>query len=86
MKYHSLQLQPMQESGAFLLRALQNEETPLLDLLVRESIQNALDAGRNGNRALPVSVDFHIREHSLDAIASTFSEGLNLQMLSLIHI
>lgn len=81
MKYYSLQLQPMQESGAFLLRALQNEETPLLDLLVRESVQNALDAGRNGNQALPVSVDFHIREHSLDAIASTFSEGLNLQML-----
>ncbi len=82
MKYYSLQLQPMQESGAFLLRALQNEETPLLDLLVRESVQNALDAGRNGNKALPVSVDFHIREHSLDAIASTFSEGLNLQMLA----
>lgn len=81
MKYYSLQLQPMQESGAFLLRALQNEETPLLDLLVRESVQNALDAGRNGNQALPVSVDFHIREHSLDVIASTFSEGLNLQML-----
>lgn len=81
MKYHSLQLQPMQESGAFLLRALQNEETPLLDLLVRESVQNALDAGRNCHQALPVSVDFHIREHSLDAIASTFSEGLNLEML-----
>ncbi|MFK0268050.1 hypothetical protein [Pseudomonas asiatica] len=81
MKYYCLPLQPMQESGAFLLRALQNEETPLLDLLVRESIQNALDAGRNGFRALPVSVDFHIREHSLDAIASTFSEGLNLQTL-----
>lgn len=81
MKYYSLQLQPMQESGAFLLRALQNEETPLLDLLVRESVQNALDAGRNGNQALPVSVDFHIREHSLDSIASTFREGLDLQIL-----
>ncbi|MBS2783161.1 hypothetical protein [Aeromonas salmonicida] len=82
MKYYSLPLQPMQESGAFLLRALQNEETPLLDLLVRESIQNSLDAGRSGDQSLPVSVDFHIREHSLAAIASTFSEGLNLQMLS----
>lgn len=71
----------MQESGAFLLRALQNEDTPLLDLLVRESVQNSLDAGRRGDQALPVSVDFHIREHSLAAIASTFSEGLNLQML-----
>ncbi|WP_152034999.1 hypothetical protein [Pseudomonas ovata] len=81
MKYYSLPLQPMQECGAFLLRALQNEETPLLDLLVRESIQNALDAGRNGNKTLPVSVDFQIREHSLDAITSTFSEGLDLQML-----
>lgn len=82
MKYYSLPLQPMQESGAFLLRALQNEETPLLDLLVRESVQNALDAGRDGNQAEPVSVDFHIREHSLDAITSTFSEGLDLQMLA----
>lgn len=81
MKYYSLQLQPMQESGAFLLRALQNEETPLLDLLVRESVQNALDAGRNGDQTLPVSVDFHIREHSLDAIASTFGDGINLSKL-----
>ncbi|MFS7184369.1 hypothetical protein AB6848_02585 [Serratia proteamaculans] len=81
MKYYGLPLQPMQESGAFLLRALQNEETPLLDLLVRESIQNALDAGRNDLRLHPVSVELHIREHSLDAIAFTFSEGLNLQML-----
>lgn len=71
----------MQESGAFLLRALQNEETPLLDLLVRESVQNALDAGRKGSQGLPVSVDFHIREHPLDAIASIFSEGLDLKML-----
>ena len=81
MKYHALPLRPMQESGAFLLRALQNEETPLLDLLVRESIQNALDAGRSGNQELPVTVNFHIREHSVDAIASTFSEGLDLQKL-----
>lgn len=81
MKYYCLPLQPMQESGAFLLRALQNEETPLLDLLVRESVQNALDAGRNGFRGRPVSVDFHIREHSLDAISTTFSDGLDLQML-----
>lgn len=82
MKYYSLPLQPMQESGAFLLRALQNEEMNLLDLLVRESVQNSLDAGRSGDQSLPVSVDFHIREHSLAAIASTFSEGLNLQMLN----
>ena len=81
MKYYSLPLQPMQESGAFLLRALQNEEAPLLDLLVRESVQNALDAGRKGSQDLPVSVNFHIREHSLEAIASIFSEGLNLQIL-----
>lgn len=82
MKYYGLQLQPMQESGAFLLRALQNEETPLLDLLVRESVQNALDAGRKGNRDQPVSVDFHIREHSLDSIISTFGEGLDLGVLA----
>ncbi|WPP01157.1 hypothetical protein SFA35_07305 [Pseudomonas sp. HR96] len=82
MKYHSLPLQPMQESGAYLLRALQNEETPLLDLLVRESVQNALDAGCKGKPALPVSVDFYIRDHSVNAIASTFGEGLNQQVFA----
>ena len=34
----------MSESGSSLLRLIQSQDTPLLDLLVRESIQNSLDA------------------------------------------
>ena len=34
----------MSESGSSLLRLIQNESTPLLDLFVREAVQNSLDA------------------------------------------
>ena len=48
----------MSESGSSLLRLIQNQDMPLLDLLVRESVQNSLDAS---NGAAPdVKVDFSI--------------------------
>lgn len=81
MKYYDLPLRPMQESGAFLLRAMQNEEMPRLDLLVRESVQNGLDAGSSGKAGSAVQIDFILREHSAHAIASQFGEGLNLANL-----
>jgi hypothetical protein len=81
MKYYGLPLQPMQESGAFLLRAMQNEEMPRLDLLVRESVQNALDAGRKGLADTLIQVDINLHEHSTEAIASIFGEGINLSAL-----
>lgn len=81
MKYYGLTLQPMQESGAFLLRAMQNEEMPRLDLLVRESVQNALDAGSNRPDDTLIQVDFNLHEHSTEAIASIFGEGINLSEL-----
>ena len=34
----------MSESGSSLLRLIQNQDMPLLDLFVRESVQNSLDA------------------------------------------
>ena len=37
----------MTESGSSLLRLIQNQDIPLLDLLVRESVQNSLDAASN---------------------------------------
>lgn len=46
----------MSESGSSLLRLIQNKEIPLLDLLARESVQNALDAAEPDTDA--VSVDF----------------------------
>lgn len=38
----------MSQSGSSLLRLIQNNNMPILDLLVRESIQNSLDAADNG--------------------------------------
>lgn len=38
----------MTESGSSLLRLIQNESTPLLDLFVREAVQNSLDAAKDG--------------------------------------
>lgn len=37
----------MTETGSSLLRLIQNKNTPLLDLFVRESIQNSLDAHKD---------------------------------------
>lgn len=48
----------MSESGSSLLRLIQNQDTPLLDLFVRESIQNSLDAAKNTN--LPVTVELNV--------------------------
>lgn len=81
MKYHGLSLQPMQESGAFLLRAMQNEEMPRLDLLVRESVQNALDAALDRQRGGEVRIDFHLRDHATETVASLLAEGIDRRVL-----
>lgn len=52
----------MTESGSSLLRLIQNQNIPLLDLLVRESIQNALDA--TAHPEVPVNVDMAVGEFS----------------------
>ena len=46
----------MTESGSSLLRLIQNNDIPLLDLLVRESIQNSLDAARKDAKCVKVSI------------------------------
>lgn len=85
MRYHGLPLRPMQESGAFLLRAMQNEEMPRLDLLVRESVQNALDAALDRQPGGEVRVAFHVRAHATETIASLLSEGIDRKVLSALH-
>ena len=47
--------QRMSESGSSLLRLIQNQNMPLLDLLVRESVQNSLDAS-NGSKSVNVDI------------------------------
>lgn len=44
----------MTQSGSSLLRLIQNNKTPALDLLVRESIQNSLDAHKEDARSVTV--------------------------------
>lgn len=44
----------MTQSGSSLLKLIQNHKTPVLDLLVRESIQNSLDAHKSDARYVTV--------------------------------
>lgn len=44
----------MTQSGSSLLKLIQNNKTPVLDLLVRESVQNSLDAHKTDARSVTV--------------------------------
>ena len=71
MEYQPLQLALMQQSGRYLLRAIQNDATIPLDLLVRESVQNSLDAARPS--AQKVCLDLLVRTHSSEVIGNLLS-------------
>lgn len=63
----------MSESGSSLLRLIQNTSTSTLDLLVRESLQNSLDAARNDKDY--VGVNFKVGDFEAAAFNSFF-EGI----------
>lgn len=63
----------MTQSGSSLLRLIQNNKTPVLDLLIRESIQNSLDAHKPDARS--VTVEFHTGAFSSRALGSEL-EGI----------
>ena len=63
----------MDMSGKGLLRAIQNNSMPLLDLFVRESVQNSLDAGKAKTGF--VQVDFGIEQFESLLLANEF-EGI----------
>lgn len=68
----------MKLSGSTLLRSLQNNSEPILDILVRESIQNSLDAAKTKTGA--VSVEFltgSFRKDSLNCVLETTEEHFN---------
>lgn len=46
----------MAERGSSLLKLLQNNDTPLLDLLIRESVQNSLDASSGKHESVVVDI------------------------------
>ncbi len=68
----------MTQTGSSLLKLIQNNNMPILDLLVRESIQNSLDAKMDDTRKVTVHflTGFFEKErlnHKLDSV----EEGLN---------
>lgn len=85
MKYYGLPLRPMQESGAFLLRAMQNEDMPRLDLLVRESVQNSLDAALDRQPGGELRIGYRLRAHTTETIASILSDGIDRNVLLARH-
>lgn len=61
MKIEILTPNNMVQKGSSLRKLLMNEHTPIMDLLVRESIQNSLDAAaQKENNKYPVSVHFRV--------------------------
>lgn len=60
----------MSESGSSLLRLIQNNNIPLLDLLVRESVQNSLDAAKENTKS--VNVDFVTGKFDASALNAHF--------------
>ncbi|MBR4650942.1 MAG: hypothetical protein IKO82_04230 [Prevotella sp.] len=83
MEMEMLQLDPtanMGQIGSSVLRAIQNNSDPLMDLFVRESIQNSLDAGDKEITTPYVNVEFLIQEFKaseLNASLNDISDQLN---------
>lgn len=63
----------MTQSGSSLLKLIQNNNMPVLDLLVRESVQNSLDAKNNTDRY--VTVKFNTGEFCREKLNKEF-EGI----------
>lgn len=71
----------MSERGSSLLRLIQNNDMPLLDLLVREAIQNSLDAAVP-NTENSVKIDFSVNRFNsslLSAELEGISDTLNIR-------
>ena len=69
----------MTQSGSSLLKLIQNHKTPVLDLLVRESIQNSLDAHKPDAKSVMVEFltgNFNSRKlgNELEGITAALSK------------
>ena len=72
MQIEIAQHERMSESGSSLLRLIQNNDTCRLDLLVRESIQNCLDAGDRVHDS--VKVEFNTGHFETKKISPFFEK------------
>lgn len=84
MKIEIAKHERMSESGSSLLRLIQNQDTPLLDLFVRESIQNSLDAAKSKDS--PVTIEINVGNFNskqlngyLEGIEDTLNNKFNLE-------
>lgn len=66
-------VQSMSQDGDSILRSLQNKSIPMIDLLVRESLQNSLDATNSGEEN--TIVKFSTGEFNTNRLSSHF-EGI----------
>lgn len=68
----------MTQTGSSLIRLIQNNNMPVLDLLIRESIQNSLDARKIDSKY--VEVDFqtgHFKNQSLSSELDELTDALD---------
>lgn len=71
----------MSQSGNSLLKLIQNNDLPVLDLLVREAIQNSLDAGIKVEGHSSVYVDMGIKTIDVPQFAKHL-EGIDQQLIA----
>ena len=64
--------QSMAQDGYSILRSLQNKSLPMVDLLVRESIQNSLDATITGQDIRYTLVDYTVGDFDSREFSSLF--------------
>lgn len=65
-------VQSMSHDGGKILKSLQNNYLPLIDIVVREAIQNSLDASIEGEYS--TNVDFKVDQFESEKLASIFEE------------
>ena len=78
MQIEIAQHERMSESGSSLLRLIQNNDTCRLDLLVRESIQNCLDAGDKVHDSVKVEFSTgHFETKQIGVYFDKITQSLN---------
>lgn len=78
MDIEILEINKMSQSGSSLLKLIQNNSLPMLDLFVRESVQNSLDAGLEANGYNSVYVNIGTKEIKVEDFAKHLSGITNI--------
>jgi len=77
MKIELYSAQKLSQKGSSLKKLIQNNDMPVLDLLVRESVQNSLDAKDDSSASDFVRVDFNYGSFDKDALDKEL-DGIDL--------